>query len=119
MPGAEPLVREWKRRLLHGREAPSGVADIHVVCGVLKDFLRGLKEPLVTFGLHPAFLRAAGEQRRGDLDGGGGRCAPVTPTASTDIPDEAACSTALRHVVGKLPAANRDTLAFLMLHLLR
>lgn len=50
---------------------------------------------------------------------GGGRCAPVTPTASTDIPDEAACSTALRHVVGKLPAANRDTLAFLMLHLLR
>uniref|UniRef100_A0A8V0YYJ4 Rho-GAP domain-containing protein n=1 Tax=Gallus gallus TaxID=9031 RepID=A0A8V0YYJ4_CHICK len=95
VPGAELLVREWKRRLLHGREAPSGVADIHVVCGVLKDFLRGLKEPLVTFGLHPAFLRAA------------------------DIPDEAACSTALRHVVGKLPAANRDTLAFLMLHLLR
>ncbi|POI34821.1 hypothetical protein CIB84_001428 [Bambusicola thoracicus] len=95
VPGAEPLVREWKRRLLHGGEAPSGVADIHVVCGVLKDFLRGLKEPLVTFGLHPAFLRAA------------------------DIPDEAACSTALRHVVGKLPAANRDTLAFLMLHLLR
>eukprot|EP00076_Gallus_gallus_P023704 XP_015145596.1 rac GTPase-activating protein 1 [Gallus gallus] len=95
VPGVEPLVREWKRRLLHGREAPSGVADIHVVCGVLKDFLRGLKEPLVTFGLHPAFLRAA------------------------DIPDEAACSTALRHVVGKLPAANRDTLAFLMLHLLR
>ncbi|XP_021253140.1 rac GTPase-activating protein 1-like isoform X2 [Numida meleagris] len=95
VPGAEPLVREWKRRLLHGGEAPSGVADIHVVCGVLKDFLRGLKEPLVTFGLHPTFLRAA------------------------DIPDEAACSTALRHVVSKLPAANRDTLAFLMLHLLR
>uniref|UniRef100_A0A8C9ENK2 Rac GTPase activating protein 1 n=1 Tax=Pavo cristatus TaxID=9049 RepID=A0A8C9ENK2_PAVCR len=95
VPGAEPLVREWKRRMLHSGEAPSGVADIHVVCGVLKDFLRGLKEPLVTFSLHPAFLRAA------------------------DIPDEAACSTALQHVVGKLPAANRDTLAFLMLHLLR
>ncbi|XP_031455447.1 rac GTPase-activating protein 1-like isoform X2 [Phasianus colchicus] len=95
VPGAEPLVREWKRRLLHGGETPSGVADIHVVCGVLKDFLRSLKEPLVTFGLHPAFLRAA------------------------DIPDETACGTALRHVVGKLPAANRDTLAFLMLHLLR
>ncbi|OXB69236.1 hypothetical protein ASZ78_011356 [Callipepla squamata] len=95
VPGAEPLVREWKRRLLHGGEDLSGVADIHVVCGVLKDFLRGLKEPLVTFSLHPAFLRAA------------------------DIPDEAACSTALQHVVGKLPATNRDTLAFLMLHLLR
>lgn len=71
MPGAEPLVREWKRRLLHGGETPSGVADIHVVCGVLKDFLRSLKEPLVTFGLHPAFLRAAGERGCGDSDGAG------------------------------------------------
>uniref|UniRef100_A0A8B9PG89 RGAP1 protein n=1 Tax=Apteryx owenii TaxID=8824 RepID=A0A8B9PG89_APTOW len=98
VPGAEQLVREWKRRLLHGGGMLPGlgsVADIHVVCGVLKDFLRGLKEPLVTFGLHPAFLQAA------------------------DIPDEAACSTALCHVVSKLPPANRDTLAFLMLHLLR
>ncbi|KAI6065133.1 Rac GTPase-activating protein 1-like protein [Aix galericulata] len=98
VPGAEPLVREWKQRLLRaGGALPSlgDVSDIHVVCGVLKDFLRGLKEPLVTFSLHPAFLRAA------------------------DIPDETACSTALRHVVGKLPPANRDTLAFLMLHLLR
>lgn len=69
-------MREWKRRLLHGREAPSGVGDIHVVCGVLKDFLRGLKEPLVTFGLHPAFLRAAGEQRCGGLDGGGAAALP-------------------------------------------
>ncbi|XP_049659631.1 rac GTPase-activating protein 1-like [Accipiter gentilis] len=98
VPGAEQLVREWKRRLLRaGGALPalSSVADIHVVCGVLKDFLRGLKEPLVTFSLHPAFLQAA------------------------DIPDDAACSTALRHVVSKLPPANRDTLAFLMLHLLR
>ncbi|XP_039553468.1 rac GTPase-activating protein 1-like isoform X2 [Passer montanus] len=98
VPGAEQLVREWKRRLLRaGGALPalSSVADIHVVCGVLKDFLRGLKEPLVTFSLHPAFLRAA------------------------DIPDDAACDTALRHVVSKLPPANRDTLAFLMLHLLR
>ncbi|XP_030310345.1 rac GTPase-activating protein 1 [Calypte anna] len=98
VPGAEQLVREWKRRLLQaGGTLPalSSVADIHVVCGVLKDFLRGLKEPLVTFSLHSAFLRAA------------------------DIPDDATCSTALRHVVSKLPPANRDTLAFLMLHLLR
>ncbi|NXQ83410.1 RGAP1 protein, partial [Nyctibius grandis] len=98
VPGTEQLVREWKRRLLRAGgmlPALSSVADIHVVCGVLKDFLRGLKEPLVTFSLHPAFLRAA------------------------DIPDDAACTTALRHVVSKLPLANRDTLAFLMLHLLR
>ncbi|XP_030342792.1 rac GTPase-activating protein 1-like isoform X2 [Strigops habroptila] len=98
VPGAEQLVREWKQKLLRAGgmlPALSSVADIHVVCGVLKDFLRGLKEPLVTFSLHPAFLQAA------------------------DILDDAACSTALRHVVSKLPRANRDTLAFLMLHLLR
>ncbi|KAM8806949.1 rac GTPase-activating protein 1 [Eudromia elegans] len=98
VPGAEQLVREWKQRLLQAGDAPPGlgaVADVHVVCGVLKDFLRGLQEPLVTFGLHAAFLQAAA------------------------IPDEAACSTALCHVVTKLPPANRDTLAFLMLHLLR
>ncbi|XP_065697131.1 rac GTPase-activating protein 1-like isoform X6 [Patagioenas fasciata] len=98
VPGTDQLVREWKQRLLRAGgvlPALSSVTDIHVVCGVLKDFLRGLKEPLVTFSLHPAFLRAA------------------------DIPDAAACATALRHVVSKLPPANRDTLAFLMLHLLR
>ncbi|XP_065417403.1 rac GTPase-activating protein 1-like isoform X2 [Chrysemys picta bellii] len=98
VPGAEPLVREWKQKLLRAKGAlPSlgHVGDVHVVCGVLKDFLRGLKEPLVTFHLHTAFLRAA------------------------DIPDEAACQTALCHVVSKLPPANRDTLAFLVLHLLR
>ncbi|NWX98092.1 RGAP1 protein, partial [Nothoprocta ornata] len=98
VPGAEQLVREWKQRLLRAGEAPpalGAVADVHVLCGVLKDFLRGLGEPLVTFSLHAAFLQAA------------------------DIPDEAACSAALCHVVTKLPPANRDTLAFLMLHLLR
>ncbi|XP_069717358.1 rac GTPase-activating protein 1-like isoform X2 [Phaenicophaeus curvirostris] len=98
VPGTDQLVREWKRRLLQaGGVLPAlgTVSDIHVVCGVLKDFLRGLKEPLVTFSLHPAFLQAA------------------------DIPDDAACSTALSHLVSKLPPANRDTLAFLMLHLLR
>ncbi|XP_026648110.2 rac GTPase-activating protein 1 [Zonotrichia albicollis] len=98
VPGTEQLVREWKQKLLRaGGALPalSTVTDIHVVCGVLKDFLRGLKEPLVTFSLRPAFLKAA------------------------DIPDDAASDTALRHVVSKLPPANRDTLAFLMLHLLR
>ncbi|XP_062434884.1 rac GTPase-activating protein 1-like [Rhea pennata] len=95
VPGAEQLVREWKRRLLRAGEAPGAVADVHVLCGVLKDFLRGLREPLLTLRLRPAFLQAA------------------------DVPDEAACGAALRHLVSQLPPANRDTLAFLMLHLQR
>ncbi|KAJ7345991.1 hypothetical protein JRQ81_001941 [Phrynocephalus forsythii] len=96
--GAENLVREWKNKLLSARRAvPSldQVSDVHVVCGILKDFLRSLKEPLVTFYLHSAFLRAS------------------------EIADESARYTALCHVVMKLPLANRDTLAFLMLHLHR
>ncbi|NXX18933.1 RGAP1 protein, partial [Podargus strigoides] len=100
VPGAEQLVQEWKRKLLRaGGALPAlgGVTDIHVVCGVLKDFLRGLKEPLTR----------------------GCSCPNSPPGVAADIPDDAACSTALRHVVSKLPPANRDTLAFLMLHLLR
>ncbi|XP_048340861.1 rac GTPase-activating protein 1-like isoform X2 [Sphaerodactylus townsendi] len=96
--GAEPVVREWKNKLLHSRGAALSldqVADVHVICGILKDFLRSLKEPLVTFYLHSAFLHAA------------------------DIPDETTRHTALCHVMMKLPLANRDTLAFLMLHLHR
>ncbi|XP_077176864.1 rac GTPase-activating protein 1-like isoform X2 [Paroedura picta] len=96
--GAEPIVREWKNKLLCSKRAiPSldHVTDVHVICGVLKDFLRSLKEPLVTFYLHSAFLHAA------------------------DIPDETARNNALCHVVMKMPLANRDTLAFLMLHLHR
>ncbi|NXA07260.1 RGAP1 protein, partial [Sapayoa aenigma] len=125
VPGAEQLVREWKRRLLRAGgmlPALSSVTDIHVVCGVLKDFLRGLKEPLVTFSLHPAFLRAAGEQESQGGRGEGEEAASsltLIPDATTDILDDAACDAALRHLVSKLPPANRDTLAFLMLHLLR
>lgn len=62
VPGAESLVREWRQKLLRGRGPAGRVPDVHVACGVLKDFLRGLREPLVTFRLHPAFLRAAGER---------------------------------------------------------
>ncbi|XP_034289633.1 rac GTPase-activating protein 1-like isoform X1 [Pantherophis guttatus] len=98
VPGAEPLVREWKYKLLSAQGAlPSLdlVTDVHVICSILKDFLRNLKEPLVTFCLHSAFLQAA------------------------EILDESACHTELCRVVMKLPLTNRDTLAFLMLHLHR
>ncbi|KAM4776040.1 rac GTPase-activating protein 1-like isoform 2-T2 [Cyanocitta cristata] len=100
-----PHHHAWPREGVLADFAPSTpplVPTLVVQCvtevetrGLTEDFLRGLKEPLVTFSLHPAFLRAA------------------------DIPDDAASDTALRHVVSKLPPANRDTLAFLMLHLFR
>ena len=37
----------------------SHVDDIHVVCGCVKDFLRGLKEPLVTYALWKDFVNAS------------------------------------------------------------
>lgn len=38
----------------------SKISEIHVVCGLLKDFLRKLKEPLITFRLHRTFMEASG-----------------------------------------------------------
>jgi len=38
------------------------VEDIHVVCGLLKDFFRKLSEPLVTYYLWSAFVDAASEE---------------------------------------------------------
>ena len=35
------------------------VDDIHVVCGLLKDFFRKLSEPLVTYDLWSTFVDAA------------------------------------------------------------
>lgn len=35
------------------------VEEIHVVCGLLKDFFRKLSEPLVTYYLWSAFVDAA------------------------------------------------------------
>lgn len=65
VPGGERLVKELKDRFLEGKAPPqlNKVHDIHVICGVLKDFLRKLKEPLVTFKLHRAFGEAAGTSK--------------------------------------------------------
>lgn len=38
----------------------SRVDDIHAITGLLKDFLRNLKEPLLTFRLNRTFMEAAG-----------------------------------------------------------
>uniref|UniRef100_A0A2R9BJV8 Rac GTPase-activating protein 1 n=1 Tax=Pan paniscus TaxID=9597 RepID=A0A2R9BJV8_PANPA len=73
----------------------SKVDDIHAICSFLKDFLRNFKEPLLTFRLNKAFMEAAA------------------------ITDEDNSISAMYQAVGELPQANRDTLAFLMIHLQR
>ncbi|XP_048454512.1 rac GTPase-activating protein 1-like isoform X2 [Rhincodon typus] len=96
VPGGERLVRELKEGYVRGKGLPllSRVSNVHVVCGLLKDFLRKLKEPLVTFKLHPTFM------------------------ALSDLLDEQRNKDLCR-AVSSLPRANRDTLAFLMVHLQR
>ncbi|NWR64573.1 RGAP1 protein, partial [Bucorvus abyssinicus] len=95
--GCDKTVRELKEKYLRGKNIPllSKVDDIHAICSLLKDFLRSLKEPLLTFRLNKTFMEAA------------------------EIPDEDNSIAAMYQAVGELPQANRDTLAFLMVHLQR
>ncbi|NXE11905.1 RGAP1 protein, partial [Lophotis ruficrista] len=95
--GCDKTVRELKEKFLRAKSIPllSKVDDIHAICGLLKDFLRSLKEPLLTFRLNKTFMEAA------------------------EILDEDNSVAAMYQAVGELPQANRDTLAFLMLHLQR
>ncbi|KAM3878567.1 rac GTPase-activating protein 1-like [Diretmus argenteus] len=93
--GAERLVKQLKERMLRGKTLPplSKVEDINVITGVLKDFLRNLPEPLLTFHLNKAFMEAA------------------------EIQDEGNSLAMLFQAVSELPQPNRDTLACLMIHL--
>ncbi|XP_015758824.1 PREDICTED: rac GTPase-activating protein 1-like [Acropora digitifera] len=94
VPGAERSVRELKEKFLLGKIPDlRQVSDIHVVCGLLKDFLRNLAEPLLTYELWSKFVDAANK---------------------TDEDDSAS---ATYQAVSELPQANRDTLAFLVVHL--
>ncbi|XP_048873560.1 rac GTPase-activating protein 1 [Brienomyrus brachyistius] len=95
--GVDRTVKELKEKFLRGKTVPvlSKVEDIHAVCGVLKDFLRNLKEPLLTFRLNRVFMEAA---------------------ETTDDDNSIAL---MYQTISDLPQANRDTLAFLMIHLQR
>ncbi|XP_060156003.1 rac GTPase-activating protein 1-like [Globicephala melas] len=95
--GCDRTVKELKEKFLRVKTVPlpSKVDDIHAICSLLKDFLRNLKEPLLTIRLNKTFMEAA------------------------EITDEDNSIAAMYQAVGELPQANRDTLAFLMIHLQR
>jgi Rac GTPase-activating protein 1 len=95
--GCDRTVKELKEKFLKVKTVPllSKVDDIHVICSPLKDFLCNLKEPLLTFWLSKAFMEVA------------------------EITDKDNSTAAMYQAVSELPQANRDTLAFLMIHLQR
>ncbi|KAJ3587101.1 hypothetical protein NHX12_013491 [Muraenolepis orangiensis] len=92
--GAERTVRDLKDKFLRSKNVPllSKVDDIHAIAGLLKDFLRNLKEPLLTFRLNRAFLEAA------------------------EITDDDNSVAQIYQIISELPQPNRDTLAFLAVH---
>ncbi|XP_047194308.1 rac GTPase-activating protein 1 isoform X2 [Hippoglossus stenolepis] len=95
VPGGGRIVKDLRDRFIQGKTSLmlSHIHDVHVVCGLLKDFLRKLNEPLVTFKLHRTFMEAS------------------------ELSDEDNSSAIFYQTIAELPKSNRDTLAFLMLHL--
>ncbi|XP_012282678.1 rac GTPase-activating protein 1 [Orussus abietinus] len=94
--GGSAEVKSLKEKFLKGKGAPNlSEIDIPTICSTLKDFLRTLREPLITVGLWADFARA------------------------TTIEDKQDADAALYQAISELPQPNRDTLAFLILHLQR
>ncbi|XP_017342064.1 rac GTPase-activating protein 1 [Ictalurus punctatus] len=95
--GADRVVKELKEKFLRGKTFPllSKVEDIHAITGLLKDFLRNLKEPLLTFRLNRTFMEAA------------------------ELADDDNSIALMYQTISDLPQPNRDTLAFLIIHLQR
>ena len=59
-------VKEVKERILKAKGNPGldKVTDINVICGVLSNFLKSLREPILTFNMQPIFIKASGEGGR-------------------------------------------------------
>jgi Rac GTPase-activating protein 1 len=97
IPGSDRSIKELKERLLTARGSPSldKVEDVNTICGCLKQFLIHLQEPLVTYKMQPAFIQA------------------------NDSASEKIALAELLEAIAQLPPCNKDTLAFLILHLQR
>ncbi|CAG5120214.1 unnamed protein product [Candidula unifasciata] len=76
--------------------SPDNVSDIHVITGVLKDFLRELPEPLFTNALYQMLLDALSVRL------------PCDPEGSAKL---------MLSILECLPSANQDTMALLLNHL--
>ncbi len=95
----ESQVKELKDRLLKSRTGLFDLShynDIHLICGVVKDFLRSLSESLLTDGLWKIFASFIDEN---EYD--------LSKQQKFDL------------LIQQLPKPNRDTLAFIILHLQR
>ncbi|GFX16728.1 rac GTPase-activating protein 1 [Trichonephila clavipes] len=87
-------VRDLKEKLLKGILLDNlDKLDVHVICGAMKEFLRSLKDSLITRSAWKIFVKAANQS------------------------DENISLKLLYDAVCRLPQSNKATLAFLLLHL--
>ncbi|XP_033244421.1 rac GTPase-activating protein 1-like [Drosophila miranda] len=93
---SEREYKALKEQFLRGKSTPHlGNTDIYVLCCCVKDFLRSLVEPLIPTGQWKDFANAV------------------------QNPDTSMSQEMLYKSVKQMPQANRDTLAFLILHFQR
>ncbi|KAK5639900.1 hypothetical protein RI129_010711 [Pyrocoelia pectoralis] len=96
IPGSEKEVKSLKEKFLKGKGSPCiNQVDVHVICGTIKDFLRSLQEPLVTYSRRSDFIKAVEVVNSNEA-------API-----------------LNQIISELPQPNRDTLTYMILHLKR
>ncbi|XP_018574232.1 rac GTPase-activating protein 1-like, partial [Anoplophora glabripennis] len=94
IPGSEKDVKSLKEKFISGRGSPSlKEIDIHVICSCVKAFLCCLTEPLITYKLWNDFVQAV------------------------EAKDEQNIVPSLYHIISELPQPNRDTLAYVILHI--
>lgn len=93
VPGSEKDVKLLKDRMLKSKTpVVLSDVDIPVLCGVLKDFLRGLREPLIPSSHRANFIKALRSE-------------------SNELPG------VINRAFKDLPKANQDTLSFLIRHM--
>lgn len=95
IPGSDREIKQLKEKILkskNGVPALCGI-DVHVLCGVIKDFLLHLDDPLLTRVLWRDFVEAA------------------------KIKDSEDRKTYIFQAISEMPLANRHSLAYMMLHL--
>jgi Rac GTPase-activating protein 1 len=96
--GSDRDIKALKEKFLKNNGIPNlQDLDIHVLCGCIKDFLRFLAEPLIPLHLWTTFSNAAQQ----------------IPSDDSDNNKEVIAA------IERLPQANRDTLAYLILHFQR
>lgn len=96
IPGNEADALNLLEKFMRDKCAPSlSRYDIHVITSTVKKFLKSLKEPIIPQSLRRVFVDAATNPNSTDGDA------------------------ALYQAISELPRPNRDTLAYLILHLQR